>query len=103
MENISDLMGLKESYISHFLQLNKIKAIFKEEQKFKASITRDLQQVVECVKRDESVRTAEDSFLLKIDSFTFRRLVLPIIRQDLEVKLFCIKKLPFFSVDISNF
>ena len=102
MESLHQLLSLKEGYLNHYLQLIKVKAIFKEELKFKASITKSMHHVVECISRNEAVRTNEECLLLKIDCFVFRKLVLPLIREDLEVKLFCLKNLPFFSVNYSQ-
>src|SRR3990167_1990688 len=58
--------------------------------------------MVDSINRNETVRTAEESLVMKIDSFAYKRLLFPLFRKDLEIKLFCLQRISFlkkFSVD----
>ena len=99
-KDVTRLLNLKEQYAYHFAELVKIKAIQKEHQKFKELVSKKSRQMVDDMNRSETVKTLDDCLLMRIDCFTFRKLILPLIKEDLSMKLFCLQRLQIFQVGV---
>jgi CRP-like cAMP-binding protein len=97
-EGFEKLFSMRDSYSVHLMQLSKLKAINKEQKLFADTVRNSNKETIENIRRNETVRTMnEELVVLKIDCFSFRRLVLPLIGEELGIKLFCLKRLPFLS------
>lgn len=94
----TDLQRLKEDYTSHFVQAVKLKSIHKDQERFKCSVIENSRRISEKIKKSEMAKCIEPCVLLRINYNAFKTLILPLIEQDLEVKLFCLHRLQFLSV-----
>lgn len=79
------------------MQTVKLKAIQREQEKFKSTVVQNSRQMVENIKRSELVKAVGNCLVLRISSYQFSKLVLPLIQQELDVKLFCLQRLQFLS------
>lgn len=93
---------LKEEYTSHFVQAVKLKAIQKEQERFKCSVIENSRKVAEKIKRSEMVKCIDDCVFLRIAFNSFSDIILPLIKQELDVKMFCLHKLQFLAVCTNN-
>jgi len=100
-KDVDRIERLRENYGNHYLQCVKLKAIQKEQERFRCSVIQNSRQVAENVKRSEMVKCVEDCVFLRISSGTFNELILPLIREELDVKLFCLQRLQLLSVFFS--
>lgn len=98
-KDLGGLNKLKEEYTSHFVQAVKLKAIHKEQERFKCSVIENSRRVAEKIKRSEMVKCMEPCVFLRIAFDSFSSIILPLIREELDVKIFCLHKLEFLSVN----
>ena len=84
------------------MQTVKLKAIQREQEKFKSTVVQNSRQMVENIKRSELVKAIGDTLLLRISCSHFATLILPLIQKELDVKLFCLQRLQFLSVASSH-
>lgn len=90
------------SYSTHYLHVSKLKAIHKEQEFFRISVGEKRRKIVDSIKRSETAKvTRDNTLLLRINSSHFEQLVLPMIQDKLDIKLFCLQRLRFLKVVIS--
>src|SRR3990167_2771261 len=103
MKDVKKLESINMSYSTHFLHVSKLKAIHKEQEFFRLSVGEKRRKIVDSIKRSETAKvTRDNTVLLRINSSHFEQLVLPMIQDKLDVKLFCLQRLKFlkgFSVE----
>ena len=97
-KDIPSLTKLKEEYTSHFVQAVKLKAIQKEQERFRCSVIENSRKVAEKIKRSEMVKCINDCVFLRIAFNSFSNIILPLIKEELDVKMFCLHKLQFLTV-----
>lgn len=98
--SIPQLEKLKEEYNTHFVQAVKLKAIQKEQERFRCSVIENSRKVAEKIKKSEMVKCVEPCTFLRIAFKSFEDIILPLIKEELDVKLFCLHKLQFLSVRV---
>jgi len=96
-KDIPSLNRLKEEYTSHFVQAVKLKAIQKEQERFRCSVIENSRRVAEKIKRSEMVKCIDDCVFLRIAFNSFSNIILPLIKEELDVKMFCLHKIQFLS------
>lgn len=100
--NLQDLQKLKEEYTSHFVQAVKLKSIHKDQERFKCSVIENSRRIAEKIRKSEMAKCIEPCVFLRISYLSFKSLILPLIEEDLDIKLFCLHRLQFMSVPIDD-
>ncbi len=75
-----------------------MKSIHKEQERFKCSVIENSRRIAEKMKKSEMVKCKEPCAFLRICYASFKTIILPLIEQDLDVKLFCLHRLQFLNV-----